>query len=129
MDPCTKPIIMAIDDDPILLNLTVAALRKDYSVRPFASGATALKYLALARERPDLAILDYQMPEMSGVELFQAFLADPRIKDLPVIFMTGLEDAAGEAGLFELGAAGVVHKPVKPHDLLALVERHLPRRL
>ena len=126
MEPDQRPIIMAVDDDPVLLNLTVGMLRKDYRLRPFTSGRMAFKYLALPGSRADLALLDYQMPDMDGPELWRRLKAESATRDIPVVFMTGLEDADSASTLLAEGAAAFISKPPRPAELLATLRSILP---
>lgn len=120
------PIIMAIDDDPVILNLTVGILRKKYRVRPFTSGPTAFKYLALPEGKADLILLDHQMPDLSGPEILARLRSDPATAQIPVIFLTGLTEEADAAEILRLGAADYLKKPPSPIDLLNKVRLHLP---
>ena len=124
----TRPIIMAIDDDPVILNLTVGILRKAYRLRPFTSGKTAFEYLALPGSGVDLILLDHQMPEMDGPAILEKLRSDEATRDIPVIFMTGLDQASDEDRLRGGGAADYVRKPPVAADLLAKVKHHLGPR-
>lgn len=115
MDVQNKPVILAIDDDNIILNTVISTLRTDYSVRPFTSGDTALRYLA--SHTADLILLDYQMPGMSGFEVLRCLQADDRLGDIPVIILTGSTDDESEVEALELGAIDFIQKPVKPRAL------------
>lgn len=125
MTPDAPPIILAIDDDPVILNLTVGLLRKKYRLRPFTSGLTAFKYLALPTGRADLILLDYQMPDLSGPEIIARLRSDPATAGLPVIFLTGLGEEGDGAEMLKLGAVDYLKKPPAPAELLRKVELHL----
>lgn len=121
-----RPIIMAIDDDPLVLNLTVGIVKKLYRVRPFTRTETAVKYLTLPRgPGADLILLDYQMPDMNGRQALEKLRSIPAAQNIPVLFLTGLtgdmEDLSGP------GVAGVITKPPAPADLLARIELSLRR--
>lgn len=125
MTPDAPPIILAIDDDPVILNLTVGLLRKKYRLRPFTSGHTAFKYLALPEGRADLVLLDYQLPDLSGPEIMARLRSDPATAGIPVIFLTGLGEEGDAAEILKLGAVDYLKKPPLPADLLSKVEFHL----
>ena len=122
----TRPIIMAIDDDPVILNLSVGILRKTYRLRPFTSGKVAFKYLDLPGSKADLILLDHQMPDMDGPEILEKLRANQATRDIPVIFMTGLDRDDDEEALKKQGVADYIRKPPVAADLLTTISRHLP---
>ena len=82
--------ILLVDDDDDFLALTSRWFRKDYAVTAVNSDKKALA--ALEKEVPDLLLLDYEMPEMNGAEVLRQIRANPKLKDLAVVFLTGTED-------------------------------------
>ncbi|MDR2947225.1 MAG: response regulator, partial [Candidatus Adiutrix sp.] len=119
----SKPVLLAIDDDAIILNTVISTLKRDYSVRPFTSGETALKYLTA--QTADLILLDNKMPGMNGFEVLKELQATPRLASIPTIFLTGSMDGESEVEALELGAVDYIHKPVKPQALLTRVRLQL----
>jgi putative two-component system response regulator len=118
-----RAVVVAVDDDPIILHSILSVLQSEYSVRPFPSGESALKYL---RGNPaDLIVLDYYMPGMTGHELLLLLQADPVLKEVPVIFLTGSTDGDGEAEALEMGASDYLLKPIRPKALLTRVRLQL----
>ncbi|HVB48027.1 MAG TPA: response regulator, partial [Burkholderiales bacterium] len=93
-----------------------------YEVR-VAEDAIVAGHMVL-KDPPDLIITDVNMPFMDGFEFVAALKADKSIPDIPVIFLTSVED--GESRGKELGAVGYVTKPVRADRLLAVVARHVP---
>jgi putative two-component system response regulator len=118
-----KSIILTVDDDPIILNSVLATLKQEYNVRPFTSGETALKYLS--KNTADLILLDYNMPQMSGLEVLKVLQEDPALKVIPVIFLTGSVNGDDEIEALELGAMDYLLKPFKPKSLLTRVHLQL----
>lgn len=114
-----KPIILAIDDDPVILNSLMSILRGLYDVRPVRSAAVAFGYIA--RHRADLVLLDYNMPEMNGFEFMERLKSSETTRDIPVIFLTGSEDPACEARALASGASDFILKPIEPPLLLERV--------
>jgi len=117
--------ILLVDDD----NMVVRVLNHiliDFSPLRFASsGHAALK---LAREsKPDLMLLDVDMPEFSGFEVCKAFKSDPALAEVPIIFITSHESAQLEAKGLELGGADFISKP--PHAPLVLARVRTYQRL
>lgn len=118
-----KPVIMVIDDDPTILNSLVSVLRDEYGVRPFTSGRMALDYLA--RKRPDLILLDYRMPDMTGFEVLKALQDNPQTREIPVIFLTGSIDSESEADALQHGAVDYIAKPIRARLLHTRVRLQL----
>ena len=86
-----------------------------------ASGGAAA--LAACRERqPDVMLLDVEMPEMSGWDVLAAMKADPELRDVPVVFLTGLSDTTDIVEGLRLGAHDYLRKPCQPTELLARVQ-------
>ena len=126
MSSDTRPIIMAIDDDPVVLNLVVVILKKKYRLRPFTSARTAFKYLALPGASADLVLLDYHMADMNGPEVLARLRSDPGAASIPVVYLTGLIDEGGPAELLQSGASDFISKPPQAETLLAKVAEWLP---
>ncbi len=102
--------ILAIDDTPANLVTLGAALKADFDLQIAKS---ALKGLALAAQSPpDLILLDVMMPNMDGYEACRRLKADPRLRDIPVIFVTALTEIDAENTGLILGAADYITKPV-----------------
>lgn len=111
--------ILLVDDDPDLLLITKVILEKTagFHVLKALTGTEALEIAH--RERPDVVLLDVMMPDIDGPELLVRFRQEARLKDIPVIFLTGKSDPAQLAGLDRLGAQGVIRKPFKPLEQAA----------
>lgn len=114
-----KPVIMTIDDEPVILHSLATILKDEYRVRPFTSGRAALDYLAL--ETADLILLDYQMPGMTGFDVLKALQGDAHTRDIPVIFVTGSSGSENEVAALELGAVDYITKPIRSRLLLTRV--------
>ena len=121
-----KPMILAIDDDAIILNAVLSVLRGYYDVRPFSSGKTALKFIdQTAKGEIDLILLDYHMPEMDGFEILDRLLAGERTREIPVVFLTACSTGDSEVTALEKGASDFLDKPIKPSVLLTRVQHQL----
>ena len=103
--------ILAIDDTPANLLMLGAALESDYEIQFATSGQEGLA-LAL-RSPPDLILLDVMMPELDGFETFSRLSKQTTLRDIPVIFVTALDQAESEVAALRLGAADYITKPVK----------------
>lgn len=119
----TQKKILTVDDNPGNLTIINGILKEFYKVYPVDSGATALRFLE--KQKPDLFLIDVEMPEMSGVELFGKIKADSRFADTPVIFLTGNTETEGEEAAFKLGASDYIRKPINDTILLARIRMHL----
>jgi sigma-B regulation protein RsbU (phosphoserine phosphatase) len=118
-----KPVVLAVDDTPENLDVVRGILADDYTVKAAINGQMALKIVEKAP--PDIILLDIMMPGMSGYEVCEQLKADPNTRDIPVIFLTAMEQTTDEAKGFELGAADYITKPVNPPILEARVKTHL----
>ena len=116
--------LLLVDDTPENLTVLGEILMPHYRVRVASSGARALA-AATTDPRPDLVLLDVMMPEMDGYEVISRLRADPRTRELPVIFVTALDSTEDEAHGLELGAVDYITKPVRPAIVLARVRGQL----
>ncbi len=114
-----KPVVLAIDDDTVILNTAVSILNAGYSIRPFTSGESALRFLETGSA--DLILLDNNMPSMSGFEVLERLRSSPNTCEIPVIVLTGSSDAEYEVQALEMGAVDYIQKPIKPQVLLTRV--------
>jgi len=112
------------DDDPSV-RATVGALLRESgaSVEEADDGEAALA--AVARERPDLLVLDLRMPKRDGLEVLRALRATPTTRDLPVLLLTVNEDATRDS--FAAGASDYMIKPFTQAQIRARLERWLLR--
>lgn len=116
--------ILIVDDEP--RNLTV--LRKmlsaqGYAVRPALNGNIALK--TVRTDMPDVILLDVRMPGMDGYEVCRRLKSEKKTADIPVIFITMLDDLADRIRGFSAGGADYITKPVREEEVLAKVRVHL----
>lgn len=116
-----KDTILVVDDDSSNLMLANKILGKEYHVASAKSGAAALIYLE--KNRPELILMDINMPEMDGFETLSCLKADDRYKSIPVIFLTADKDTETEKKCFRAGAFDFVGKPFVPDVLLSRVQR------
>ncbi|HEV7455712.1 MAG TPA: HD domain-containing phosphohydrolase [Roseococcus sp.] len=121
----TEPAtILVVDDMPQNLLLLGELLQPAYQVRAANSGERALR-VARTAPRPDLILLDVMMPGMDGHQVLRQLRADPATRDIPVIFVTALEETAEEEHGLALGAVDYITKPIVPPILLARVRAHV----
>ncbi|WP_022767276.1 MULTISPECIES: response regulator [unclassified Butyrivibrio] len=112
--------ILLIDDDEDMLAMTGRWLEKGgYEVMKAASGKEALSMMA--SDKPDLVLLDYAMPEMDGPAVLAAIRSNPDIKDIPVVYRTGMDDSDCE-GSGDVKPDGIVSKSEGRPSLMKAVE-------
>jgi len=119
--------IMIVDDSRVNLHLLELMLSKQsYTVCPFRQGAAALQWAA--QNPPDLILLDVIMPGMDGFELCARLKGDKRLKDIPVIFISAMNDLKTKVRAFGLGAVDYITKPFEMEELHTRVHTHLQIR-
>ena len=109
--PTDKPdSLLLVDDTPANLTLLSQILRyKGYQLRAVTSGGRALASVDL--NPPDLVLLDIRMPEMDGYEMCRRLKANPKTADIPVIFISALDDIEDKVRAFAAGGVDYVTKP------------------
>ncbi|MGF1537441.1 MAG: response regulator [Elainellaceae cyanobacterium] len=122
-----KPLsanILLVDDQPKNLRLLSDLLEEQgYDVQQAINGSVALQVVAL--DQPSLILLDIHMPDMDGYTVCQHLKADPNTQDIPVIFVSALDEAWDKVRAFSVGAADFITKPFKVVEVLARVENQL----
>jgi two-component system, OmpR family, phosphate regulon response regulator PhoB len=112
--------VLVVDDDAPLRALCRATLvEAGFRVLEAADGDEALELIA--RDRPDLILLDVMMPRLSGWAVAAELLAEPATGEIPIIFVSGRREAADRLRAQELSASGYVTKPFDPDGLAATV--------
>lgn len=116
--------ILMVDDHPENLRLLYQLLSKrGYKVRPTRDGKLALKF-ALSTP-PDLILLDIMMPGMDGYEVCEQLKACPQTKDIPVIFISALNEVLDKVKAFSVGAVDYISKPFEIAEVVARVENQM----
>ena len=119
--------ILVVDDSVDNLRLLTAILKRGGLVpRPVTSGRLAIK--AAEADPPDLVLLDMRMPEMSGVEVCRCFKQDERLREIPIIFISGVQGSEEKIECFRAGGADFVPKPFVEEEVLARIRTHLRLR-
>ena len=123
----SKKTVLLVDDAPANIQVANSILKDLYKIRIATNGAKALE-LAKATPPPDLILLDVMMPEMDGYEVCERLKADPDMREIPVIFLTGQTEVEDETRGFDVGAVDYIHKPFSPAVVKARVQTHLVLR-
>jgi signal transduction histidine kinase len=122
-----KGNIIVVDDNPNNLKLLEGMLRDSgYLVRLFPRGALALD--AAQVHPPDLFLLDIMMPEMDGFEVCGQLKADQGLMDIPVIFLSALNETQDKVKAFSVGGIDYISKPFQIEEVRARIETHLELR-
>jgi PAS domain S-box-containing protein len=119
-----KMRILAIDDEEIYLHAIVGLLSKTYKIIIALSGREGLQ-IAQSDPPPDLILLDVLMPDIGGFEVCRQFKKDPRTKDIPVVFLSALEEVENKTKGFEAGGVDYITKPFQGEEVLARVKTHI----
>ena len=116
--------ILIVDDVPDNLHILYSTLTEQgYQVRCANNGYTAL--FGVQAALPDLILLDVKMPDMNGYEVCQQLKATERTRDIPVIFLSDLDELLDKVRLFEVGGVDYITKPFEVGEVLARVKSQL----
>jgi len=118
-----KSCIFLVDDNIVNLNTGKSALQYKYKVITIPSGEKL--FIALEKVKPDLILLDIDMPGMNGYDVIKVLKFNPETAEIPVIYLTGKSEVKDELQGFTLGAVDYITKPFSPLLLLKRVELHL----
>jgi len=119
-----KPTILLVEDNANNRYLAQFLLeREGFSVALALNGKQALE--AARRAKPDLVVMDIQMPEMDGYETAEHFKSDPALKDIPLIGVSSFAMVGDRAKALKVGFAGYIEKPINPDTFAREVNQFL----
>ena len=113
--------ILLVDDDAVMIRTLREGLSTSYKVLPANSGANALKILS--RAKPDLILLDYEMPEMNGPQVFEALRNNPDTAKIPVMFLTAKNDSQSIAKIETLKPEGHMMKTLPLREIKDMIQK------
>ncbi len=114
--------VVVIDDEPFILMMIEDKLKRA-GIHVIALRESRDALSVIRRERPDLVILDWMMPEVSGIDICRMLKADDALKETPVVLLTAKgQDADKQLGL-QCGASMYITKPFSPRALLEIVTK------
>ncbi len=120
-------VVLVADDDPDILDLITFRLeRSGMRVIQARNGMEALEAARL--KRPQVVVLDWMMPELTGIEVIEAMRADPELAHLPVMLLTARVQESDVVKGFEAGADDYLTKPFSPQELHHRVQALAARR-
>jgi putative two-component system response regulator len=125
--PTEKSRILIVDDEPGNIKILSSLLAGDYALSVATSGSQALQIAKV--QIPDIVLLDMVMPEMDGIQVCQALKEDETTKNIPVIFVTSMNDTANEERGLDAGAVDYISKPISPPIVKARVKIHIQNYL
>lgn len=103
--------------------LTALLTQRGYKVRSVSNGKMALR--SIRYNSPDVILLDIKMPEMDGYEICQALKADEVTSEIPVIFLSALDEVIDKVKAFKVGGVDYITKPFQPEEVIARIETQL----
>lgn len=112
--------LLLVDDDAVMIRTLREGLSAGYKVLPANSGANALKILA--RAKPDLILLDYEMPEMNGPQVLEALRGNPETANIPVMFLTAKNDADSIAKIEAMNTQGHMLKTLPLREIRSMIQ-------
>ncbi len=123
-DEDCKGNILIVDDRAENLRFLTEILRKEgYKVRSVTNGKMALR--TVQNLPPDVILLDIKMPEMNGYQVCEALKADEATADIPVIFLSALDEVIDKVKAFQMGGSDYITKPFQNEEVLARIHTHL----
>lgn len=124
MNPTILGEILIVEDNPADLKLmTDLLVRAGYQVRPASNGALALR--SLNAKLPDLILLDVNLPDMLGVEVCRHLKELPETSNVPVIFISALDECDLKVQALDAGGTDYIAKPIEETEVLARIKTHL----
>lgn len=116
-----RKTVLLVDDAGVQLRAMEGMLKKDYDVKMATSGKEAIALIK--KDCPDLILLDYNMPGCDGRETFELIQNEENGKDVPIVFVTGVNEKERIKEALKLKPEGYLVKPVKREELLETVRR------
>ena len=121
-----KKKLLIVDDDPVFLRSDRSWLDDAYRVTIVNSGMNAITYMA--NHKPDLMLLDYEMPIADGKQILSMIRSDENIGDVPVIFLTGKDDKKSVMNVLPLNPEGYLLKTLSPSRIRFTIDRFFAER-
>jgi diguanylate cyclase (GGDEF)-like protein len=116
--------ILVVDDEPAVRRVVRTTLEtRSHAVSVAEDGSHALA--AVSHERPDLILLDWMLPDMSGLDVCRGLRANPNTAHIPIIFLTAVDAVDNKVASLDAGADDYMTKPFEPQELLARVNVQL----
>ena len=127
-DGMSKPMILIVDDMAANIAILSDLLHEDYRIKVAKNGPKALEIAQSYEEKPDLILLDIEMPEMNGYEVCKELKNNGSTNNIPIIFVTARNDVKDEEYGLNLGAVDYISKPFHPTIVKIRVKNHVDRK-
>ncbi|GEA07766.1 diguanylate cyclase response regulator [Alteromonas sp. KUL42] len=127
LKPFKECNVLIVDDESMSRLLLESLLSSIFACSEAESGKEAIEHCSA--HKPDLVLLDMNMPDLDGLDVCRALKANPETKDIPVIFVTATLDVDSENACWEIGASDFVMKPVIASTLIHRIKTHLLNKL
>lgn len=114
-----KAHILVVDDNAMVLRNVKMILDANYTVAVAASATQA--FMAIGKKKPDLILLDYQMPVVDGKAFFEMIMKEEELSEIPVVFLTGVADKDVVQQILALKPAGYMLKPVDVNTMTDVI--------
>ncbi len=121
-----KKKILLVDDSDVVRQAIKGLLESDYQVSAANSGFSAIRSITL--DRPDLILLDYEMPVCDGRQVLEMIRSEKEIADIPVIFLTGRVDAESIRKVIDLKPEGYLAKTMKPAEIKKSIDNYFSKK-
>ena len=118
-----RPKLLIVDDQPVNIRALHQIFVGDHDVFMATNGSDAIAFCEASQ--PDLVLLDVVMPELSGLDVCRALKASPATADIPVIFVTSLNDPEEESACWDVGGVDFITKPINIKTTRNRVRAHL----
>jgi len=116
--------ILVVDDEEIYIHALVGLLAETYKIIIALNGREGLK-IAQSDPPPDLILLDIMMPDMGGFDVCRQLKKDPHTKEIPVVFLSALDEVENKTKGFDVGGVDYITKPFQGKEVLARVKTHI----
>ncbi len=120
-----SPRVLVVEDNPVNLELVVALL-EEQGCRVLTAQTADAGLRLVAVERPDLILMDVQLPDMTGYDATRSLKTDPATAAIPVVAITAQAMRGDEAKAREAGCDGYLTKPVNTHAFRQMLKRFIP---
>jgi two-component system alkaline phosphatase synthesis response regulator PhoP len=114
--------VLIVDDEPDILKTTIFRVKSaGYEAISAENGQEGLD--KAHDEKPDLILLDWKLPVITGSEVYKKLKEDEETKEIPIIFFTASTETDAVKKMYEMGAKNVITKPYEPEELLAMIAK------
>ena len=118
-----EKLVFIVDDNDANLTLAASILETEYRV--FTMPSAAKMFTLFEKFKPDLILLDIEMPEMNGLEAMEILKKNPKWNEIPCLFLTGWSDEKIQDKIKNSGANGIIFKPITAPALMDYVKKYI----